>query len=59
MHTSGGSGFCDCGDPEAWKDGVWCEMHQPSMRGTVRRFSIDLAISFCLFVYLLIRLSVC
>jgi E3 ubiquitin-protein ligase UBR2 len=34
MHTSGGSGFCDCGDPEAWKDGVWCELHQPSIGGT-------------------------
>jgi len=28
MNTSGGGGFCDCGDAEAWKDGVACEMHQ-------------------------------
>lgn len=28
MNTSGGGGFCDCGDPEAWKDGVACDTHQ-------------------------------
>lgn len=28
MNTSGGGGFCDCGDAEAWKDGVACDSHQ-------------------------------
>ena len=28
MNTSGGGGFCDCGDTEAWKDGVSCDTHQ-------------------------------
>lgn len=28
MNTSGGGGFCDCGDIEAWKDGVACDTHQ-------------------------------
>ncbi len=28
MNTSGGGGFCDCGDVEAWKDGVACDTHQ-------------------------------
>ena len=28
MNTSGGGGFCDCGDAEAWKDGVACSTHQ-------------------------------
>ena len=28
MNTSGGGGFCDCGDTEAWKDGVACDTHQ-------------------------------
>ena len=28
MNTSGGGGFCDCGDAEAWKDGVACDTHQ-------------------------------
>ena len=27
MNTSGGGGFCDCGDAEAWKDGVACDTH--------------------------------
>lgn len=27
MNTSGGGGFCDCGDVEAWKEGEACEIH--------------------------------
>uniref|UniRef100_A0A914X7B7 E3 ubiquitin-protein ligase n=1 Tax=Plectus sambesii TaxID=2011161 RepID=A0A914X7B7_9BILA len=29
MHTSGGSGYCDCGDDEAWKRHPSCELHRP------------------------------
>ena len=29
MMTSGGGGYCDCGDPEAWKQYPCCELHQP------------------------------
>lgn len=29
MSTSGGGGYCDCGDSEAWKAGVFCGKHQP------------------------------
>ena len=28
MITSAG-GCCDCGDPEAWSEGVYCSLHQP------------------------------
>ena len=28
MITSAG-GCCDCGDPEAWTDGVYCSLHEP------------------------------
>ncbi|CAL8258816.1 unnamed protein product [Lota lota] len=28
MTTSGGGGFCDCGDAEAWKKGPYCHKHQ-------------------------------
>lgn len=28
MTTSGGGGFCDCGDAEAWKEGPYCEKHE-------------------------------
>ncbi|KAM4607650.1 LOW QUALITY PROTEIN: E3 ubiquitin-protein ligase UBR2 [Polymixia lowei] len=28
MTTSGGGGFCDCGDAEAWKKGSYCHKHQ-------------------------------
>ncbi|PAV65136.1 hypothetical protein WR25_18491 [Diploscapter pachys] len=27
MHPSGGSGYCDCGDSEAWSDGYSCSLH--------------------------------
>lgn len=27
MTTSGGGGFCDCGDTEAWKEGPYCKKH--------------------------------
>ena len=29
MMTSGGGGYCDCGDPEAWKSHPSCELHTP------------------------------
>lgn len=29
MHTSGGSGYCDCGDEEAWSQHVHCDLHRP------------------------------
>lgn len=29
MHASGGSGYCDCGDPEAWKRDPYCVNHKP------------------------------
>ncbi|KAJ7422966.1 hypothetical protein BTVI_11378 [Pitangus sulphuratus] len=29
MTTSGGGGFCDCGDTEAWKEGPYCQKHEP------------------------------
>ncbi|XP_045150705.1 E3 ubiquitin-protein ligase UBR2 [Echinops telfairi] len=28
MTTSGGGGFCDCGDTEAWKVGPYCRKHK-------------------------------
>ncbi|KAI9514830.1 E3 ubiquitin-protein ligase ubr2 [Dissostichus eleginoides] len=30
MTTSGGGGFCDCGDAEAWKRGSYCRKHTPA-----------------------------
>lgn len=31
--TSGGGGYCDCGDPEAWKQYPNCEFHLPKEVG--------------------------
>ncbi|KAM9476389.1 E3 ubiquitin-protein ligase UBR2 isoform 2-T2 [Clarias gariepinus] len=31
MTTSGGGGFCDCGDTEAWKKGSYCQKHEPNI----------------------------
>lgn len=28
MSTSGGGGYCDCGDKEAWKASPFCELHE-------------------------------
>lgn len=28
MSTSGGGGYCDCGDPEAWKSDPACDEHK-------------------------------
>lgn len=33
MTTSGGGGYCDCGDPEAWKSHPNCELHMPKAKG--------------------------
>ena len=29
ISSSGGGGYCDCGDPEAWKRDFACAAHQP------------------------------
>lgn len=29
MSSSNGGGYCDCGDPEAWKTDVFCDTHKP------------------------------
>ncbi|CAF1153057.1 unnamed protein product, partial [Didymodactylos carnosus] len=31
MSMSGGGGYCDCGDKEAWKQDVHCNLHKPSI----------------------------
>lgn len=28
MSTSGGAGYCDCGDMEAWKSEPFCNVHK-------------------------------
>ena len=30
MNVSAGGGYCDCGDKEAWKNHVHCNLHKPS-----------------------------
>uniref|UniRef100_A0A7N6B3Y7 E3 ubiquitin-protein ligase n=1 Tax=Anabas testudineus TaxID=64144 RepID=A0A7N6B3Y7_ANATE len=37
MTTSGGGGFCDCGDAEAWKKGPYCQKHIPTDTDLVAR----------------------
>ncbi|XP_074663047.1 E3 ubiquitin-protein ligase UBR2-like [Tubulanus polymorphus] len=32
MSTSGGGGYCDCGDAEAWKSDPYCNIHQPGQQ---------------------------
>lgn len=40
MMTSGGGGYCDCGDPEAWKQHPNCELHLPK-EDTKAKESVD------------------
>jgi len=28
MSTSGGGGYCDCGDVEAWQSEPFCDIHK-------------------------------
>ena len=32
MSTSGGGGYCDCGDREAWRSGAFCDIHESGLR---------------------------
>ncbi|CAK5066505.1 unnamed protein product [Meloidogyne enterolobii] len=32
MHTSMGSGYCDCGDIEAWSNDYFCKLHIPKIK---------------------------
>ncbi|XP_059148021.1 E3 ubiquitin-protein ligase UBR2-like isoform X2 [Physella acuta] len=34
MSTSGGGGYCDCGDTEAWKSDPFCQLHKPRKEET-------------------------
>uniref|UniRef100_A0A3P8TB44 E3 ubiquitin-protein ligase n=1 Tax=Amphiprion percula TaxID=161767 RepID=A0A3P8TB44_AMPPE len=63
MTTSGGGGFCDCGDAEAWKNGPYCQKHTADgTRDTeeVRHLSVCLSVCLYLSVCLFLTcLSVC
>lgn len=37
-----GGGYCDCGDPEAWKSSVHCETHKPKIPAAGARKSWEL-----------------
>ncbi|CDQ59771.1 unnamed protein product [Oncorhynchus mykiss] len=41
MTTSGGGGFCDCGDTEAWKKGPYCQKHEPNISDSCQEVSIS------------------
>ena len=32
MSTSGGGGYCDCGDREAWRSGAFCDIHESGLQ---------------------------
>jgi E3 ubiquitin-protein ligase UBR2 len=48
MNVSAGGGYCDCGDSEAWKQNVHCNLHLPrddnneSADDIVKRLPTDL-----------------
>uniref|UniRef100_A0A183EQF3 E3 ubiquitin-protein ligase n=1 Tax=Gongylonema pulchrum TaxID=637853 RepID=A0A183EQF3_9BILA len=48
MTTSGGSGYCDCGDVEAWKQDPACDLHkvQQDEQQTSKKCEIKQDVSF-------------
>ena len=40
MCTSGGGGYCDCGDPEAWKAEPFCDTHKKGLTANENRVNI-------------------
>jgi len=45
MSTSGGGGYCDCGDREAWKSEPFCTLHKEgsqSQQNTVSNAMISI-----------------
>ncbi len=55
MTTSGGGGFCDCGDAEAWKKGPYCQKHTPTAnnRDTEEVRQLPVCLSVCHIIYML------
>lgn len=57
MTTSGGGGFCDCGDTEAWKEGPYCQKHELNTSETAEEevetqcFEILLTLCVCVCAY--------
>uniref|UniRef100_A0A8C5X1K2 E3 ubiquitin-protein ligase n=1 Tax=Malurus cyaneus samueli TaxID=2593467 RepID=A0A8C5X1K2_9PASS len=45
MTTSGGGGFCDCGDTEAWKEGPYCQKHELNTSETAEEEVIEIQAS--------------
>ena len=41
MFASGGGGCCDCGDPEAWTEHVYCNIHKPLEKDSSEQVSIN------------------
>lgn len=39
---SGSGGCCDCGDPEAWKNEIYCKVHGKTLLGEIMEEEIDL-----------------
>lgn len=54
MTTSGGGGFCDCGDTEAWKEGPYCQKHELNTSETaeeeVETLCFEILLTLCVCV---------
>jgi len=44
ISTSSGGGYCDCGDKEAWKDCIHCDMHVPKEVVKSKLFTAEIEI---------------
>jgi len=59
MTTSGGGGFCDCGDTEAWKEGPYCQKHELNTSETAEEevMTIEPSLFKTLTVYIYIKIN--
>ncbi|XP_061821734.1 E3 ubiquitin-protein ligase UBR2 [Nerophis lumbriciformis] len=63
MTTSGGGGFCDCGDTEAWKKGPYCQKHTPttikdSEEDPIAQLPVDMVARSCSIFSIILKYAV-
>jgi len=53
MSTSGGGGYCDCGDKEAWRSGAFCDVHESGLRQQQGETQVRRTVIMLIYQYIL------